>query len=179
MPSLLRPQNLFVLATYLVLSAIPFIPLMLGQTVANWKQILGMEFIAWTGIWAIFKRPAWFHFLLAPEFFALPIELYLHVYYGQGISTHHLGIIVETSHKEAIEFLGSKVWLLLGIVLATIAWCGLRWRAAWRTRSLDWADPSRWIVLGLLDVGGCVWLNGNCFVVVFVLTVVFSLVFVC
>src|SRR3569832_1901999 len=143
MPSLLRPQNLFVLATYMVLSAIPFIPLMLGQTVANWMQILGMEFIAWTGIWAIFKRPAWFHFLLAPAFFALPIELYLQVYYGQGISTHHLGIIVETSPKEAIEFLGSKVWLLLGIVLATIAWCGLSWRAAWRTRSLDWADPSR------------------------------------
>lgn len=163
MSPLLRPHNLFVLLTYLALSAVPFFPLTVGQPVTNWVQILGMEFIAWTTMWAVFKRPAWFHWALAPAFLALPVELYLHVYYGQGISTHHLGIIAETSPKEAIEFLGSKIWLLLGIILAVIAWCGLSWKAAWRTRDFDWSDASRWIVLSLLAAGFCVWLYGSKF----------------
>jgi len=126
-------------------------------------QIVGMEFISWTALWAIFKRPALFHWALIPAFLALPVELYLRVYYGQGISTHHLGIIAETSPKEAIEFLGNKVWLLLGIILAVIAWCGLSWKAAWRTRDLDWTDSSRWVVLSLFAIGFCVWLYGSKF----------------
>jgi hypothetical protein len=66
-----------------------------------------MAVFAWIAVWAVFKRPAYFHWLLLPAFVALPAELYLYLYYGQGISTHHLGIMAETSPLEALEFLGS------------------------------------------------------------------------
>src|SRR4051812_5340157 len=97
MNSFLRPINLFVLVSYAALTAVPFIPVIFGQPIDQPYRIAGMEFVAWLAIWAIFKRPAWFHWLLVPAFVALPVELYLRTFYGQGISTHHLGIIAETN----------------------------------------------------------------------------------
>lgn len=161
MYQLLRPINLFVLATYLALSAVPFIPLMLGQAVARPNQIIGMEIISWLAVWSIFKRPAWFHWLLIPAFLAFPIELYLHVYFGQGITTHHLGIIAETSPKESLEFLGNQAWLLAIVLLAAIAWWWTSWQAARRTRAMDWNDSSRWWTLALLGIGLCVWIYAH------------------
>ena len=108
------------------------------------------ERLAWLGVWAVFKRPAYFHWLLLPAFLALPVELYLYAFYGQGISTHHLGIIAETSPAEAMEFLGNKVWLLIGVFIGVLAWFATSWIAAWRTRDLDWADVSRPVVLCVL-----------------------------
>jgi hypothetical protein len=71
-------------------------------------------------------------------FITLPTELYLRFYYGQGISTHHLGIIVETSPREALDSLGNEIWLLL-LVIAAIATCfWLSWKAACNIRDLDW-----------------------------------------
>jgi glucan phosphoethanolaminetransferase (alkaline phosphatase superfamily) len=156
MSFLLRPANLFLLFTYLALSSVPFVPLLLGKTVDDPIRIVGMELIGWMAVWAIFKRPAWFHWLLLPAFCALPVELYLHIYYGQGISPHHLGIIAETSPKEALEFLGNKVWLLLVILLGVLAWWGFSWRAAYRTSDLNWNDRSRWMTLALLAACLCV-----------------------
>src|SRR5437764_9104266 len=115
MSLLLRPRNLFVLLSYLLLSCTPFVARLFGHPVAHPGTVLGIELICWTGVWALFKRPAYFHWLLLPGFLALPVELYLYAFYGQGISTHHLGIIVATSPAEAIEFLGRKVWLLIGV----------------------------------------------------------------
>lgn len=159
---LLRPGNLFVLLTYLLLSVVPFAPqLFPGQAVANPFPIFGMEVVAWMTVWVIFKRPAYFHILLLPAFIALPIELYLRAFYGQGISTHHLGIIVETSPKEAIEFLGSKIWMLSVIVTGVLAWWVLAWIAAWRTRDLDWSGKSRAVLFALLAMGGGIWLYGQ------------------
>src|SRR5690349_16236410 len=100
----LHPANLYLLLTYFVLSAVPFVPMLLGKPLARPWQVLGIEFVAWVGVWALFKRPACFHWLLIPAFAALPTEIYLYTYYGQGISTHHLGIIAETNPKEALEF---------------------------------------------------------------------------
>jgi glucan phosphoethanolaminetransferase (alkaline phosphatase superfamily) len=150
MSFLLRPSNLGLLVTYWVLSALPFFPLAIGKPVANPWQLAGIESVCWLAVWAVFKRPAWFHWVLAPAFFALPIQVYLNVYYGQGISTHHLGIIAETSPKEALEFLGSQVWLLGAVLLLVIVWFSLTWKAAFRTRDLDWDDKSRWFMLALL-----------------------------
>lgn len=159
---LLRPGNFFILLTYLLLSVVPFAPLLFsGQSVDNPLPIFGMEVVAWTTVWAICKRPAWFHILLLPAFLALPIELYLRAFYGQGISTHHLGIIAETSPKEAIEFLGSKIWMLTVIVIAVFVWWVLAWIAAWRTRDLDWSGKSRGIIFVLLAIGGTTWLYGQ------------------
>ncbi|MQR02765.1 sulfatase-like hydrolase/transferase [Glaciimonas sp. GS1] len=161
MSSLLRRNNLFVLTTYLLLSLVPFAALMFGQSVTQPARIVAMTFIAWVTIWAIFKRPACFHWLLLPAFIALPTELYLRLYYGQGISTHHLGLIVETSPSEAIEFLGSKIWLLAFILLFVVLWWALSWIAACRTRDLDWDSNSRWVIGLLLFCCFGVWLYGQ------------------
>jgi len=161
MPALLRPANLFLLFTYLALSAVPFASLLFGKPLAHWAQIVGMEFVAWLAVWSVFKRPAWFHGLLLPAFLALPIELYLFAFYGQGISPHHLGILVETSPKEALEFLGNKVWLLLFVLFAVVGWWWWSWKAARGTRDLDWADKSRWFIFALLAIGLSSWLYGE------------------
>ena len=154
---------MFLLLSYLLLSAAPFAPLLFGKPVDEPIQLLGIECFAWLGIWALFKRPAWFHWLLLPAFLALPTELYLIMYYGQGISTHHLGIIAETSPQEALEFLGNNVWLLLIVMIAVIAWWGAGLRAALRTRELDWNDGSRWIAVAALAVGAGIWAYGAAF----------------
>jgi glucan phosphoethanolaminetransferase (alkaline phosphatase superfamily) len=160
-----RLSTVYLLLTYLALSAVPFLPMLLGKPLARPWQVLGIEVVAWTAVWAIFKRPAWFHWLLIPAFLALPTEVYLYTYYGQGISTHHLGIIAETSPKEAMEFLGNKVWLMLAVMVGAVLWWFTSWRAARHvcrtrntsTRSLDWNDGSRWVTLALLLAGAGVW----------------------
>ncbi|MCE3263433.1 MAG: sulfatase protein [Pseudoduganella sp.] len=150
MPSSLRPAHLFVLFTYLALSAVPFVPLLLGKPVERPWQLLGIEVVAWMAVWALFKRPAWFHWLLIPAFLALPTEIYLFVFYGQGISTHHLGILAETSPREALEFLGQKVWTMAAVMVGVAVWWVLSFRAARQARELDWDDGSRWVALGAL-----------------------------
>jgi glucan phosphoethanolaminetransferase (alkaline phosphatase superfamily) len=137
MRSFLQPINSFILLTYIALSLTPLAPLLFGRAVQHPARTAMMEVVAWVALWAIFRRPAWFQWLLLPAFLALPVELYLQAYYGQGISTHHLGIMVETSPKEALEFLGNQVWLLLAVMLSMVAWWGLSWRVALRTRALD------------------------------------------
>ncbi|HEV7619793.1 MAG TPA: phosphoethanolamine transferase [Burkholderiaceae bacterium] len=159
--SLLRPANLLVLVTYLALSAVPFIPLLTGGTAAHPVRLASLELFAWVAAWAVFKRPAWFHWMLIPAFFALPVELYLRTYYNQGISTHHLGVIAETSPKEALEFLGGTIWLLLAIALGISAWAWLTWKAVCRTRDLDWVGKSRWVTLGLVAIVLCTWFYGR------------------
>ncbi|WP_342120776.1 phosphoethanolamine transferase [Pseudoduganella sp. OTU4001] len=149
---LLRPSHLFILLTYLALSAVPFVPLLLGKPVEQPWQLLGIEVVAWVAVWALFKRPAYFHWLLIPAFLALPTEIYLFVFYGQGISTHHLGILAETSPREALEFLGQKVWSMAAVMVGVAVWWVLSFRAARQTRELDWHDGSRWVALGMLVI---------------------------
>lgn len=158
MRPLLQPANLFVAITYLILSAMPFAPLLFGRSVENPARLLEIELVAWLAIWAIFKRPARFHWLLLPAFFAMPITLYLNAYYNQGISTHHLGIIVETSPREAMEFLGNKRWLLFATALSMLGWWLASWQAARKTRDLDWNDASRWVMIAILAAGGMAWM---------------------
>ena len=161
MRTLLRPANLVLVLTYLVLSTVPFMPLALGLPVAHPAQLAGMAVFAWIGAWAQFKRPAYFHWLLLPAFIALPAELYLYLYYGQGISTHHLGIMAETSPLEAMEFLGARAWLLLGVMAGVVAWWAATYRAALATRAFDWNDRSRSLVLGLLLVCAALFAYGQ------------------
>ena len=109
-----------------------------------------MEVVSWMTVWAIFKRPAWFHWLLLPAFLALPIEIYLNMYFNQGISTHHLGIIAETSPREALEFLGNKIWLMGMIAAGVIAWWWFCWSTTRKTLDLDWVGLSRWVAIVLI-----------------------------
>ena len=156
-----RPAHLYLVLTYLALSAMPFFPLALGLPVAHPAQLLGVEVIGWIAAWALFKRPAWFHPLLLPAFLALPTELYLYIHYGQGISTHHLGIIAETSPSEALEFIGDQAWLLAAALAGVLAWWASSWRAALGTRAFDWSDRSRWVVLAVLAVAAAVFAYGK------------------
>lgn len=157
---LLRPANLYLALTYLALSVVPFVPRLLGLPVERPGQLLGTAFMCWVAVWALFRRPAYFHWLLLPAFLALPVELYLYVFYGQPISTHHLGVIFETSPSEAMEFLGGQAWLVLAVFVAVLAWWGSSWRAAMSTRDLDWDDVSRKVVLAVLALGGSVLIYG-------------------
>ena len=161
MRHLLRPATLTLLLTYISLSAVPFVPALLGKPLARPWQVLGIELMAWLAAWAVFRRPARFHWLLLPAFLALPTELYLFTYYGQGISTHHLGIIAETSPMEAMEFLGSKVWLMIAVLIGAAAWWFATLRAARSTRELDWNDSSRWVALAAIAAGAAVWGYGH------------------
>jgi len=154
MRPLLRPAPLFVLLSYLALSGVPYIPFLLGKPVPAAWPILGIEIVAWAVVWALFSRPAWFHWLLIPAFMALPTEIYLLVFYGQGISTHHLGILAETSPMEAMEFLGQKVWTMLLVMAVVAAWWVAAFRAARQSPDLAWTGPSRFVALGLLTVFG-------------------------
>src|SRR5471032_1311485 len=150
MRSLLRPAPLFVLSSYLLLSLVPCVPILLGRQVPELTHILLVELLAWVAVWSVLQRPAWFHWLLIPAFLALPTELYLFMYYGQGISTHHLGIIAETSPKEALEFLGRKVWLMAGVMLAVVLWWIAALVAARRSPMLAWRGRSRRVALLIL-----------------------------
>jgi glucan phosphoethanolaminetransferase (alkaline phosphatase superfamily) len=157
MRSLLRPAPLFVLITYLLLSLVPCVPLLLGKQVPGLGHVLALELLAWLAVWGVFSRPAWFHWLLIPAFLALPTEIYLFIYYGQGISTHHLGIIAETSPKEAMEFLGRKVWLMAAVLLGVIAWWIAVQIAARRSPALAWRGKTRWGALSLLVLLAALW----------------------
>ncbi|HWJ96431.1 MAG TPA: phosphoethanolamine transferase, partial [Telluria sp.] len=153
---LLRPANLFLALSYLAISAVPFMARLAGRPVERPGQLFGTELMCWIATWAVFARPARFHWLLLPAFVAVPVELYLYTYYGQGISPHHMGIIFETSPAEAMAFLGSKVWLMLAVFVAVVAWWGAGLWAARKSRDLDWNDSSRWVVLVALALAGAV-----------------------
>lgn len=161
MPPLLRPHNLFILGTYLLLSSLPYIPFFLGQPVEHPLRIACIEVIAWLFVWSVFRHPSWLHWLLIPAFLALPIELYLRIFFHQGISTHHLGIIAETSPREALEFLGNKIWLLIFVFISVIAWWWLTWKSTKRTQALNWRGKSAWMVLISIFLGAGIWLYGH------------------
>lgn len=152
---------LFVIASYLLLSALPFLSVMLGRALTTPGLVLAGTLLSWLAMWAVFGRPALFHFLLLPAFIALPAEVYLQLYFGQGISSHHLGVIAETGPMEALEFLGNGIWLLAAALVLVVAWFVLIWRVVLRCAGLDWHGPSRLIVLVALGMGTAVWLYGG------------------
>lgn len=158
MRALLRPSNLFLFLTYVALSAVPFLPLLLGRSVENPARILGMEAVAWLAYWAVFSRPKWFHPFLLPAFLALPVEIYLQTFFNQGISTHHLGILAETSPSESMEFIGNRIWIVAGGVLSVVMWWWLAWRAAQKAHALEWSDNSRWLAIAVLTLGFGIWM---------------------
>ena len=154
MPTLQKPVVGILLATYLLLSSIPFFGVLVGQAVPQAGWIVLVEILAWTAVWAVFQRPAYFHLLLFPAFLAVPVEIYLRLFFAQGISTNHLAIIAETSPLEAAEFLGNKIWWLLALTLVLIGLWGVTFRAALRTHALDWRGWSRWCVMTAVGVIG-------------------------
>lgn len=152
-----------ILLTYFLLSAVPFLPVFSGKTIENPGWIAGIELAAWCSLWAVFKRPAVFHWFLLPAFLCLPVDVYLYTFYGQGLSVQHWGIVSESSSLEALEFLGAKAWPVLAALAAVLAWWWMTWRAARRTPALDWTGPSRKAALALLAVLVSALLYGQAF----------------
>ncbi|MBR7748425.1 phosphoethanolamine transferase [Undibacterium baiyunense] len=156
----LASSKAYLLFSYFLISCLPFLSYFLGKGVEHSMRLLSYELVAWLILWSVFKSPRWFHYLLIPAFLVIPIEIYLRIYFGQGISTHHLGIITETSPKEAIEFLGNKVWLLLLVIAITIAWWWSLLVSARKTKELDWQHPSRWFCMATISCLFIVWSYG-------------------
>lgn len=153
MPTLLRPTSLYLLLTYLALSAPPLLALARGIPIDHPWQILAVSACLWMALWALCKRPARFHWLLLPAFVALPAELYLQLHYGQGLSTHHLGVLLESSPSEAAEFIGSAQAQLVLVAVLVLLWWASSWYCAWRTTTLDWNGKSRIVALAVLAAG--------------------------
>ncbi len=159
-PTMKRYATAFVIFSYLLLSTTPFIPLVYGRPLnAPWQSLL-LPIYGWLGLWAIFGRARYFHLFLLPLFIAWPCEWYLQKYYAQGITAHHLGIMFETSPREALEFLGSLVLFLLLGLLAVIFWWWLVWRATTKA-SLQWRHWSRWPALALVLIVAGMWCWGE------------------
>jgi glucan phosphoethanolaminetransferase (alkaline phosphatase superfamily) len=160
MPKFLASSKVYLLFSYFLISCLPFLSYFLGKSVEHSMRLLSYELVVWLILWSVFKSPRWFHYLLIPAFLGIPIEIYLRIYFGQGISTHHLGIITETSPKEAIEFLGNKVWLLLLVIAITIAWWWSLLISARKTKELDWQHPSRWFCIATISCLFIAWSYG-------------------
>jgi glucan phosphoethanolaminetransferase (alkaline phosphatase superfamily) len=152
-----RSAYLFIICSYFLLSAVPFIPYFSGEALENSLWVMGIECAAWCAFWAVFKRPKLFHWLLLPAFALLPADLYLYLFYDRGISAHHLGIIFESSPREMAEFLGGKLWLVFAATLLFIAWWWVIRRATLRTDYLDWTGISRKFALITLSVLAVIW----------------------
>ena len=148
---------LIVAASYFLLSALPLLPMLSGRDIGDPALLTAATLFSWLAVWAVFKRPAYFHVLLLPAFLALPVEIYLQFYFGQSISVHHIGILAETSPGEALEFMGNRAWLMVGAISCAAAWFALTWRAAWQTRAMDWTGPSRKGAVLLLCIGLALW----------------------
>lgn len=155
------PATLFLLVSYALLTVVPCVPLLLGRPAPELSRVLAAGLVGWVAVWGVFQRPAWFHWLLLPALLALPTELYLFLYYGQGISTHHLGIIAESSPKEAMEFLGSKIWLMAAVMAGVLLWWVALLLAARRAPALAWRGRSRSIALSILVVLAALAANGR------------------
>ena len=156
-----RITSIYIIVSYLLISLIPFVSFFSGKAIEHPYQILGLEIFGWLTLWSVMQSPRWFHWFLLPVFMAVPIEIYLRLYFEQGISTHHLGIIAETSPKETLEFLGNKVWLLLLIAFIIFAWWSSILYLARLTSSLDWRHKSRWVVFAILLTTTCIWGYGK------------------
>lgn len=142
----------FIFSTYLALSATPFVSYLQGQPTANAPSLIGITLFTWITLWAIFKKPSWFHSLLFPAFLLVPIQIYLYWFYQQPLSAHHLGLILETSPKEALEFLGNIVWLFIASLILATAWWWLSWHYARQANKLAWTHRSRWLAIILLTL---------------------------
>ncbi|MBI3713687.1 MAG: sulfatase-like hydrolase/transferase [Burkholderiales bacterium] len=152
---------IYLTASYFLISCLPFFSALQGRAPEHSWRLLGYELVSWLVLWAVFQAPRWFHWALLPAFFAIPVEIYLRLFYGQSISTHHLGIITETSPKEAAEFLGNAIYLLIGLIVLISLWWWSCWRVAKSQPQLAWRHGSRWFVIALIALSSLAWCYGR------------------
>lgn len=152
---------IYLTTSYFLISCLPFFSILQGRAPEHPWRLLAFELVSWLVLWATFQAPRWFHWVLLPAFFAIPVEIYLRLFYGQSISTHHLGIITETSPKEAVEFLGNAIYLLIGLIFFISLWWWSCWRIAKSQPQLAWRHGSRWFVIVLIALSSLAWSYGR------------------
>jgi len=140
-------RTLFLLVTYLALSCVPWLPLLAGESVPHPDILAATEVLLWVLIWAVFGKPANFHWLLLPAFLILPMDIYLQLFFKQSLSVHQLGILAETNSVEALEFLGGRAWGMLAILAVVASWWVLSFIAARQAQHLTWRGSTRWVFL--------------------------------
>ncbi|GGX54307.1 phosphoethanolamine transferase [Undibacterium squillarum] len=141
------PKLWLVAFCYTLLSLVPWFGSLSGQSPDQPLMLLALTLTSWAGMWALAGSLRWLHWIMLPAVLLLPVEIYLRQFYGQGISTHHLGIIAETSPREAAEFLGSKLWLAAAVLVALTGFWILLWRQIKALGWLSWRHWSRWPAL--------------------------------
>jgi len=141
--------KLLLIASYAILSLVPFAPMLAGRPVHHPGAVALAELLLWASLWAVFARPAYFHWLLLPAFLALPMELYVQWYFNQSLSAHHVGIMVETTPAEAMEFIGNQGWAMAAAFVAVALWWLLCLMVARQADGLAWRGITRWAFLML------------------------------
>ncbi len=156
-----RADCIVILASYLLLSAVPFVPYLFGKAAQDPGWMAGIEVAAWCAAWAVCKRPRRVHWLLLPAFVLLPADVYLYLFYGRGVSARHLGMVLDTSPREMAEFLGGSLWSIAAVTLVFIAWWWLVRRSTLRTDRLDWTGASRGFALAAVSILAVAWASGH------------------
>lgn len=137
------------LLSYLLISLTPFLAWGFNRSIDHPWAMLFLVMYGWLSLWAIFGKPRYFHILILPLYIALPCDWYLQRFYAQSISAHHLGIMFETSPREALEFLGPLALVLILGLIAVLAWWWGGWRAT-ANSAFHWRHWSRWPSLALV-----------------------------
>jgi hypothetical protein len=128
---LLRPRNLIAPAHYLVLSCCALVPLAVGPAVSRIRPSWRASSFCLDRRLGRLQAPGVFPLAAAAGLpgaagRALPVCLY----YGQGISTHHLGIIAETSPHGGDGIPRAQGLAAAGVMVGVVAWWAGSWRAA-------------------------------------------------
>ena len=153
MRSALRPAHLYLLLTYLALSAVPFVPMLLGKSLARPWQVLGIEVSpGWASGPCLNARRGCTGCCCRPSWRCRPSSTLLS-FTARASPPTTWASSPRPARSESIEFLGQKFWLMV------VSWLpyhlvGLGWRAA--RRRANWTGTtaragSRWPQLA---VGG-------------------------
>ncbi|AZP11591.1 phosphoethanolamine transferase [Undibacterium parvum] len=145
--------RIYIVLSYLGISACSVFSYFAGGTLSALIERLLFQALAWFALWSILLRPSVFHAILLPAFLAFPLELYLRFYFNQGISAHHLGVMFETSPKEAAEFLGYKIWRLGFALIFSCLWWYSILRLSRQDRLLSWPRRGRWPIFACSLIG--------------------------
>jgi glucan phosphoethanolaminetransferase (alkaline phosphatase superfamily) len=143
-------KKVFILGSYLLLTLLPLVEMFSHGLFVVAVKMFAISCFSWMLIWAVFERPARFHWLLLPVFLLMPVDIVLRVAYGQSFSAHYLGVFFESGSAEAIDFLAGKFTLTVLSLLFFLCWWLLVFIATQSKSILAWTSRSRNITATML-----------------------------
>ena len=105
-------------------------------------QTLLLSTLAIVYLWAIIKNSRYL-IILYPFVLIVPFILFYNYYYDSGLDDQILSIVIETNWQEALGFLGTKIYLYIGVFTIWLLGITLLF---WYNHyyPLCWAHRSRW-----------------------------------